>query len=148
MPCSVPVSFNFLLWSYFFPEPPCQLEKKVHIKHTLCMMEICSAGGVGCAECRELTHLQLFRPHCKNSWTFSTNLLELCRTYTKRTVVTLRYLKTVAAWPVSLLNFRNLNVQWTMCSSDVMCICELQENIQGSHFKYKWKLNINFSILK
>jgi len=42
------VLFNFLLWSYFFPEPPCQLEKKVHIRHTLHMMEIffCRRCGV------------------------------------------------------------------------------------------------------
>jgi len=42
------VLFNFLLWSYFFPEPPCQLEKKVHIRHTLQTMEIffCRRCGV------------------------------------------------------------------------------------------------------
>lgn len=78
----------------------------------------------------------------------ATNLLELRRTYTERTVRTLVYLKTVVSWPVSLLNLWNLNVQCTMCSLDVMCICKLQENIHGCHFKYKWKLNINCNILK
>jgi hypothetical protein len=87
-------------------------------------------------------------PTARTCWTFYTNLLELCRTYTERTVGTLVYLKTVASWPVSVLNLWNLNLQCTLCSLDVMCICELQENIHGCHFKYKWKLNINCNILK
>jgi len=81
-------------------------------------------------------------------WTFYTNLLELCRTYTERTIGTLVYLKTAASWPGSLHSLWNLNVQCTLFSLDVTCICELQENIHGHNFKYKWKLNINCSILK
>jgi len=139
------VLFNLLLWSYFFPEPPCQLEKKVHIIHkgNFFLQEV---WGVQSAK-----NWHIFNssdPTARTCWTIYTNLIELCRTYTERTVGTLVYLKTVTSWPVSLLNLRNLNVQCIMCSLDVMCICELQENTNGCHFKYKQKLNINCNILK
>jgi hypothetical protein len=86
-------------------------------------------------------------PTARTCWTFYTNLLELCRTYIERTVRTLVYLKTVASWPVSLLNLWNFNVQCTVCSLDVMSfvsckktfmvvILNISENINGNILKY------------
>ena len=142
------VLFNFLLWSYFFPEPPCQLEKKVHIRHIKHHGNFFLQEVWGVQSSKNWHILNTSDPTARTCWTFYTNLIELRRTYTERTVGTLVYLKTVASWPVSLLNLWNLNVQCMMCSLDVRCIRELQENIYGCHFKYKQKLNINCNISK